>query len=217
MAFVSQMVDLDEARKHREILARMKMLENKTLPLPATIVKIPQHIIPQKIENTKDSRHLPLYKHSQKGYGRGYYGKVKTKLNDVFILYNQGLGIRTIAKELHLSKNTVRKVIDQAPNIINLEQVKLKKKQLQSQRAKGNIIKAIRCSVSCGKRYGCPLEVALDKAIVTFERHIQTEPRVTILALVGEQSFTVDDILNRVYEIASQQYLKLNSKKISEY
>ncbi len=203
MGFTSQLVDIEEARKNRERLETLRKPQQAITQLIST---------PSPI-TTLPAKHKPSYSRSEKGYKRGYYTKTKDNMESVCNLYRQGLGIRLVAKELKLSRNTIRKIVNEHPSI--LEEAKEQREICLMKRttdAKGNIIVALIGLASSGKRQGYSWDTILNRAKIILQNYLDKYPVKTILTLMGTESFSVDDIIKRVYEIILRQSMRLDDR-----
>ena len=136
----------------------------------------------------------------------GHFPKTIYKITQVINLYNQGYGIRPICSQLHLAKNTVRNIISESqPLVINLNNAELNRKA----RIKNNklgIIPALKGLSSSSKKNNYSVEIMLRRSIIILNNHLIHNFKETITSLIGNNNFTIDDLINKTYEITITQY-----------
>lgn len=143
-------------------------------------------------------------------YKRGHYNKSSTKINSVIEYYNRGLGFRQVAKLLNMSTNTVRSIVAEYRHTkIDLDKAKLARMKVYTEKHSG-LIFAIKGLVSSGRNYNYSLETLFDKGVKLLQQYLETDAKETIIALVGNNTFTPDDLIKKIYELVLAQYLRLS-------
>lgn len=181
--------DYDEAKRNRERLERIRTLENQQI------------------------KKEPQYRRSVKGYKRGHYPKTATKIDEVIELYNQGKSLAEIASQLHLAENSISGIIkEQVGKTINLEESEKRRKLKNKLRMQGDIIRALKGIASSGKSNGWELEKVFDHAYKVFENYLKREPERTVRTLMGDKTFTAEDLILKVETIVLSQCLRLDDR-----
>jgi hypothetical protein len=139
----------------------------------------------------------------------GHYTKVSHKVDEVISLYNDGYGIYPIMQELNLAKNTVRKILQENKELVNYAEAK-KLKRDRIKRSKQTIIHALIGLASSAKSSDYSYEWMFEHAEDILVSYFKKDPVGTVKALVGDKTFTVDDLLKKTYEVILAQRLRLD-------
>ncbi len=223
------LIDLEEARKNRERIAALRASENQaktTLALTQPTVQssspliasIPEAIVSDtpKPKAATHVQHTPTYRRDEP-YKRGHYHKSSGKTETIANLYNQGYGMRSVAKEVDLSINTVRTIIgEQTPIYVNPHQAEIQRKRRQRAKVYGNIVLDIKDLAASIKAHGNDYTTTeLDHRLLTiFQKHMAINPRGVILSLVGHETFGPDDLFKKMYAIFIREILHLDERFI---
>lgn len=146
-----------------------------------------------------------------KGERVGHYGKTANKIDEVIRLYNDGESIRAITSQLNLAKNTARTIIQENSQKINFGLATRRRKE-RIKRTKQTIIPALKRVASSAKSNNYSYEVMFSHAEETLLSYLELNPSETIKSLIGDNPFTVDDVVKKAYEITLGQRLRLDDK-----
>lgn len=141
----------------------------------------------------------------------GHYGKTESKIAEVVCLYNDGQGIRFIESQLGLAKNTVRNILQENARDIDLELATRRRKD-RVKRTKQTIIPALKGIASSAKANNYSYEVMFSHTEEILASYIKLNPVETIKSLIGDNSFTVDDVIKKAYEVVLGQRLRLEDE-----
>ena len=146
-----------------------------------------------------------------KGTKVGHYRKVACKVEQVITLYNEGYSIRPIAQELSLACNTVKGILKENLHLVNhAEAEKLKKARIK--RSKETITHALIGLASSAKSSNHSYEWMFENAGNILALYFKKDPVGTVKSLVGDKSFSVDDLFKKAYEITLGQRLRLDER-----
>lgn len=146
-----------------------------------------------------------------KGERVGHYGKTTSKVEDVIRLYNLGYSIRPIMQKLSLAGNTVKNIIQENSQLINHVVAKdLRQKRVKQQ--KQSIILALKGLASSAKSSNHSYEWMFESAGTILAAYMKRDPVGTVKSLVGDNVFTVDDVIKKAYEITLGQRLRLDDE-----
>jgi predicted transcriptional regulator len=214
-------VDIDDAKKHRENLERIHKLEHER-ELKDSYREEPKFILQNKQPTPNQyltktinndvilNSYAPPIKINHRGNVKGrHFNKTATKMDKVIELFNQGLGTRKIAGELHLAKHTVINIIREHKGAL-IEAEKILSNQRKIKKSTNNIVKALKCLVAADKKSPHTATELYKLSIVILNKYLKNKTAETINLLIGKDTFKIDDLLDAIETIIARETLKLN-------
>jgi hypothetical protein len=205
-------IDVNDAKKHRDNLERIRRLEHELKDNRKPLQKKDQPLNLTNITNNNVilNKYTPPIKIDHRGNIKGnHFHKTTSKVDNIIELYNSGHGFNKIASELHIAKNSVRVIIQEHKELLKYPN-EILSKQLSIKHSKNNIIKALKCLVATDKKSPHTVLELYKLGTNLLQQYLDKQPTETIKLLIGKDTFKVDDLLNAMATIIVKEAMRLN-------